>query len=72
MNNNNELMDKKTYATFDKTYMIFGSIMNNMQGKLRDERDIELYWELAKKLNSEFVDELYKGLASNSAGEQPL
>jgi len=69
--NNNDILDKKTYAKYDKTYMVFGSIMNNMQGKFSSEEEVEKFWQLAKKLNAEFIDELYSAPVIDSE-EKPL
>lgn len=70
----NDKLGPKNYAKFDRTFMIFGSIMNGFQGMLSGmkpdeaERVAECAWEMAKKLVSEYVEELY----SEGGLEKPL
>ena len=76
--NDNERMNAKQYAKFEKTYMAFGSTMNGLQRRFltlssKDAQALHDYtWEWSKRKVSEFVDEIYKEMETKSQGSKPL
>lgn len=61
-------MHPKSDQKLEKQFMAFGSIMNSLQGQMKLE-DVEKAWELAKRLVSEFVEEIF---AAESSDEKPF
>lgn len=74
-------MGLRQYSKFDKTFMLFGSMMNGSQQALAQmhsqeqlEKTIKDLWQLAKTLTSEYVDEMYTGadIATEAKGRKTV
>ena len=68
-----ENLTKKNYSKFDRSFMIFGSIMNACQNIITEENKQEIIdwaWKNATEKTAQLVDSLYENNRDN--GELPL
>lgn len=66
-----ENLTKKNYSKFDRTFMIFGSIMNASQHIITEKNKQEIIdwaWTNATEKTAQLVDELY----NNNDDDQSL
>lgn len=69
--NKTDTLGKKYYSIWDRQFMLFGSIMNNQQGKLSEEEVWEI-WDKCKVKVEEFITELYKKSEEDNGEEYSL
>ena len=76
--NMNDRLSTRLYQKQEKIFMAFGSVMNGWQPYIsslrKDEMEQETLraWDIAKRLVSGYLDELYAEGGKDEAAERPL
>ena len=66
-------LNLKNYAIWDRSPMLFGSVMNRLQGTpYKSTAELEEIWQWCKEKTTELIDELYAKNETGNGGETPL
>ncbi len=69
-------LNPKLYATWDRCFMIFGSLCNGLQNIITEKNKEEITnwaWDFAKEKSAEWINELYaKNEPTGDGQELPL